>query len=169
MSPYEILGVAPDASVDEIRTSYLRLARIEHPDLHTESAESIARAESRMRAVNEAWATLSDPDERAAIDRQRIVEHNTETAWRPFHTTEVEPGFDERHDAPITHSGLPSWLAIAPVMSLLYGLAAMSLGSFVGITLLALSGVVALVMSILLFITAPLVALGRSQRQDRLR
>lgn len=152
---------------------YLRLARIEHPDLHNESDTSRAKAESRMQAVNAAWAVLSDPDERAAFDRQRPQRrmwdaNRPDPNWRPFDPSDLDTEFDERHDAPITHGGLPTWLAVAPVMLFVYGLTAVSLGSFVGFALLAISGIAALVMSVLSFITAPLVALGRSRREDRL-
>jgi len=69
---YEILGVDPEASVDEIKRSYLRLASREHPDLHNETPESRLHAESRMREINVAWSILSDPDERAFYDRKRL-------------------------------------------------------------------------------------------------
>jgi len=185
---YEIFGVEPEASVDEIKRSYLSLARREHPDLHNETPTSRLHAENRMRAINAAWAVLSDPDERAFYDRQRLGvsgeksgsggkregAQRTEWAanrpspdWEPFDSASAEV-FDEAHDQPITSGELPSWLAVAPVVSFVYGLVAMSFGSFIGFRLLAISGIAALLGSILLFVIAPLVALGRSRRGDRL-
>ena len=62
---YEILGVARDASGDEIKQAYRRLARTHHPDVsHDKSA-----AEHRFKAINEAYEVLSDPDKRAQYDR----------------------------------------------------------------------------------------------------
>ncbi|GAB4038486.1 MAG: DnaJ C-terminal domain-containing protein [Rubrivivax sp.] len=60
---YDVLGVAPDAGVDEIKKAYRRLARKYHPDVSKEGD-----AAARMSEVNEAWAVLSDPERRAAYD-----------------------------------------------------------------------------------------------------
>jgi curved DNA-binding protein CbpA len=60
-TPYPVLGVAPDATVDSIRDSYRRLARIHHPDAPTGSAEEMTR-------LNEAWRVLVDPARRAMYD-----------------------------------------------------------------------------------------------------
>jgi len=51
MSPYEVLGVRPDATPDEIRRAYLTLARRHHPDAGGDPEE--------MRRLNEAWSALS--------------------------------------------------------------------------------------------------------------
>jgi curved DNA-binding protein len=60
---YQTLGVARDATADEIKKAFRKLARKYHPDLSKE-----AGAESRMKEVNEAYAVLSDPEKRAAYD-----------------------------------------------------------------------------------------------------
>ena len=55
MDPYELLGVASTASVDEAEAAYHRQLRRYHPDLHHGgTAEERADAESRTRALNEA-------------------------------------------------------------------------------------------------------------------
>jgi len=59
--PYRILGVSPDASPDEIRSAYHRLARQHHPDLNPEPG-----AEARMRALNWAYEVLTDPRQHEA-------------------------------------------------------------------------------------------------------
>lgn len=61
---YRTLGVARNASVDEIKKSYRALARKFHPDVSREKD-----AEARMKDVNEAYAVLSDPEKRAAYDQ----------------------------------------------------------------------------------------------------
>ena len=72
MSHYEVLGVRPTATAAELRAAYLAAARRDHPDRHVGAdAATLARAERRMRAVNEAWAVLGDADRRRAYDRAR--------------------------------------------------------------------------------------------------
>jgi curved DNA-binding protein len=61
---YKTLGVAREATADEIRKAFRRLARKYHPDVSKE-----ADAEARMKDVNEAYAVLSDPEKRAAYDQ----------------------------------------------------------------------------------------------------
>jgi curved DNA-binding protein len=61
---YQTLGVAQDASADQVKKAFRRLARKYHPDVSRE-----ADAELRMREVNEAYAVLSDPEKRAAYDK----------------------------------------------------------------------------------------------------
>ncbi len=62
---YEILGVARDASADEIKRAFRKLARESHPDAHPGDPT----AEERFRSVAEAYEVLSDPDKRARYDR----------------------------------------------------------------------------------------------------
>ena len=61
---YKIMGVARDASEDEIKRAYRRLARKYHPDVSKE-----ADAEARFKDVGEAYAVLRDPEKRAAYDQ----------------------------------------------------------------------------------------------------
>ncbi|WP_333708543.1 DnaJ C-terminal domain-containing protein [Tepidimonas ignava] len=59
-----MLGVARDASADDIKRAYRKLARKYHPDVSKEPD-----AAQRMSEVNEAYTVLSDPGKRAAYDR----------------------------------------------------------------------------------------------------
>src|SRR5688572_29438201 len=61
---YKILGIARDASQDEIKRVYRRLARKYHPDVSKE-----ANAEDRFKEVQEAYEVLKDPEKRAAYDQ----------------------------------------------------------------------------------------------------
>lgn len=63
---YDILGVEPDASQDDIRRAYRRLARKYHPDVSTESD-----AETRFKDISEAYEVLKDPEKREAFDQVR--------------------------------------------------------------------------------------------------
>src|SRR3972149_4041369 len=61
---YETLGVARNASDDEIKAAFRRLARQYHPDVSKE-----ADAEEKFKEINEAYGVLSDADKRARYDR----------------------------------------------------------------------------------------------------
>jgi len=61
---YEIMGVARNASPDEIKRAYRRLARKYHPDVSKEKD-----AEARFKEVGEAYEVLRDPEKRAAYDQ----------------------------------------------------------------------------------------------------
>ena len=62
---YQLLGVARDASRQEIALAWRHRAREEHPD----ARHGDAGAPDRFRALAEAWAVLGDPGRRAADDR----------------------------------------------------------------------------------------------------
>lgn len=61
---YETLGVSRQATPEELKASFRRLARQYHPDVN-----KAADAEERFKEINEAYAVLSDPEKRAAYDR----------------------------------------------------------------------------------------------------
>ncbi|WP_109439571.1 DnaJ C-terminal domain-containing protein [Acinetobacter haemolyticus] len=61
---YEELGVPRDASADQIKKAYRKLARKYHPDLSKE-----ADAEEKMQAINVAYDTLSNADKKAEYDQ----------------------------------------------------------------------------------------------------
>jgi DnaJ domain/RTX calcium-binding nonapeptide repeat (4 copies) len=65
-SPYDVLGVSPDATDDELREAYRTSARKLHPDRH----QGDKRAEEAMRRVNEAWSLVGSPVRRRAYHHQ---------------------------------------------------------------------------------------------------
>lgn len=61
---YKTLGVPRDATAEDIKKAFRRLARKYHPDVSKETD-----AEQKMKEINEANAVLSDPEKRAAYDQ----------------------------------------------------------------------------------------------------
>lgn len=60
--PYQVLGVSRDASQDEIKAAYRKLAKQYHPDLNKGSAA----AEEKMKEINEAYTTIMKGDPTAS-------------------------------------------------------------------------------------------------------
>lgn len=61
---YASLGVPRDASADDIKKAYRKLAQKHHPDVNKE-----AGAEEKFKEIAEAYQTLKDPEKRAAYDQ----------------------------------------------------------------------------------------------------
>ena len=62
---YETLGVKKDASADEIKSAYRRLAKKYHPDLNKDNKD----AAEKFKDVNEAYEVLGDEKKRANYDQ----------------------------------------------------------------------------------------------------
>jgi DnaJ-class molecular chaperone len=93
--PYAALGVKRDASQDEIRRAYRKLARRHHPDLNPGDKA----AEETFKRVAAAHDLLSDPERRARFDRGEIdasgQERPQQRYWRDF----AEAGGPQGHAA----------------------------------------------------------------------
>ncbi len=61
---YKIMGIARDATQDEVKRAYRKLARKYHPDVSKETD-----AEKKFKEVGEAYEVLKDPEKRAAYDQ----------------------------------------------------------------------------------------------------
>ena len=61
---YEVMGIARDATQDEVKRAYRKLARKYHPDVSEDES-----AEEKFKEVGEAYEVLKDPEKRAAYDQ----------------------------------------------------------------------------------------------------
>ena len=64
---YKVLGVSPDASQEEVKKAYRKLAQTHHPDARPDDKE----AEEKFKEISEAYATLSNAEKRKEYDEVR--------------------------------------------------------------------------------------------------
>ncbi len=93
--PYQTLGVARDASADDIRRAYRKLAKQHHPDLNPGNKV----AEDRFKAVSAANELLSDPEKRAKFDRGEIDASGQERPERQTYRRYAESAQGDRYGA----------------------------------------------------------------------
>ena len=84
---YKIMGVEPDASADDIKRAYRKLARKYHPDVSDEPD-----AEDRFKEIGEAYEVLKDPAKREQYDQLRAGGWRGGESFRP--PPDWEGGFD---------------------------------------------------------------------------
>jgi curved DNA-binding protein len=106
---YEVMGVKKDATQDEIKRSYRKLARKYHPDVSKE-----ADAEAKFKEVGEAYEVLKDPEKRASYDQLGTQFK----AGQDFHPP---PGWDEGYEFSQGGEGGPDLGGFSDFFESLYG------------------------------------------------
>lgn len=86
--PYQTLGVAKNASQEEIQKAYRRLAKKFHPDLNPGNKA----AEEQFKEVSTAYGLLSDPEKRSRFDRGEIDATGAERPRQDFYRDFAEGG-----------------------------------------------------------------------------
>jgi len=158
---YDVLGVTPTAPTSEVRRAYVSLARRHHPDRDGGDADT-------MRAVNDAWSTLRDPDRRATYDRtlgrvRSVAPAATETPM----ASDLDDLFDDLDDD--TPFGgrvvLPRWLSLVPVATFAASVAMLVAGMLFSSSPALSLAFVLFAASCAMFLMAPFVALLASRRR----
>ncbi|MCL5407219.1 MAG: DnaJ domain-containing protein [Patescibacteria group bacterium] len=73
---YKILNVSKDATADEIKKAYRKLALQYHPDKNQDHQDG-----KRFKEINEAYQVLSDPQKRARYDQFGTADDNFSSSW----------------------------------------------------------------------------------------
>ncbi len=89
MNPFNVLEISPDATSEDIKAAYHRLAKRWHPDRYT-GAEKV-EAESKFRELAEAFSMLKDPGKRLTLQQQMPKVQPTVVAREAEPTQERTP------------------------------------------------------------------------------
>jgi len=92
-NPYEVLGVSPNASMEEIRDAYWRLVRFHR----TEADPSAPWTAIRLEEVQEAYELLSDPTRRATLDADGAAVSPAPPAMQSSEALQPAPVEERRH------------------------------------------------------------------------
>jgi hypothetical protein len=126
---YDVLGVRPDASADELRRSYLQRARLLHPDRHVDAGSARrAEVERQMQDLTAAWQVLGDARRRRRYDEQEgigVREPAPDTSEQPRFVTRLD-GTTEADVGPVEVDGLARlargipWIALIAVLVIIF-------------------------------------------------
>jgi DnaJ domain len=167
---YEVLGVSPTASADDIRAAYRDAARERHPDAGGSADE--------MQRLNAAWQVLRDPGRRAVYDRALAGrERGIDGAVAPPSWGAGEPPPPGEEWAGVAEdlldatpygptAALEGWLALLPPAALLLAVGLL-VGAFLFTSpaLIVFSGA-AFFVAFGLFVLAPMLAMTRRLSND---
>ena len=167
---YELLGVAPDASAEEIQRAYRLLARRHHPDVAPEADRAT------MAAINGAWAVLGDPVRRRSYDaglgrpeRPARPAPPPGADWQPFEYDDDDLDPEDLSDEPYaaTRRRPSDHLVMTPVLLILAAVGAFFLSIVSGSTGLRTFSILLVPVSGLGFVLAPLFVMLRSKSGSR--
>jgi curved DNA-binding protein CbpA len=163
-SHYDVLGVPPHASGEEIQRAYRLLARLHHPDVAPDADRAV------MAAINGAWMVLGDPTRRRAYDATLGPPPSPPapptSAWRPLEDDEDEDVDPEDWSAEPYAGGerRPSdHLVMTPVLLLVAAVGVFFFSLMSGSTGLRTFGLLLVPVAGVGFVLAPLFVMLRSK------
>ena len=164
---YEVLGVAPSASPDEIRRAYHHRAREHHPDVQV-GAGPETHQQTSMVEINAAWAVLGDSVRRRTYDRTLPLTGGAAAFPDPA------AGVDDLADvlAPDPDPSPPGpadAMVLVPVALLAMAVACFAFSTMTEAPVLLLTSVILLAMAGTTFLATPLLVLRRSARRRTAR
>ena len=181
-----MLGVEPDASRQDIRRAYLRLARRSHPDVRGDDPG----AAEQMRLINEAWAVLSGRGRTVAFAPRHTTAPGATAGSRgptgapasssraasdggayeaaaaagdPAAVWRSGDAFDG-DDTPLTGARLPTWMRLGAPALFVVGVFALILAIMTGLAVAVAAALISMAVSGLMFLIAPFVVLALSRR-----
>jgi len=117
---YQVLGISMDATADQVKYAYRKLAVLYHPDVST-----VPDADKRIKEINEAYNVLSSPQRRANYDLSLSKPATNLKVWAPEYKQSYRPS-DSHSKARKTHGNksLPRFLVkVMPTVRWLSALA----------------------------------------------
>ncbi|MGC1173516.1 DnaJ domain-containing protein [Polaromonas sp.] len=102
---YTVMGVARNATPDDIKHAYRRLARKYHPDVSEEK-----NAEAYFKAVAQAYEVLRSPEQRAAYDRHDTL-GAADRDFRPAHEWRTHTHGQRPEPADLLNLWVTPWVA----------------------------------------------------------
>lgn len=187
MNHYEALGVSAGDEVATIRRAYLAAARRHHPDFHADADPATRHGNAeQMRRLNDAWAVLGDPAARAAYDLS-LARHQDPGAARRSAGEPIPPagkGWTPRADDDGWMTDFQGWanegadlapdrprtagrsvMTLLPVACFAAAVACVAMGGVLTSRVLLAVGVIALALSIGLFVLLPVIEMTRGNRR----
>lgn len=167
---YDLLGVDPHASAEEIQRAYRLLALRHHPDVAPDADQKT------MAAINGAWSVLSDPARRrtydAGLDRPepppRPAPPAADAVWRPLDDGEGDVDPEDLSDDPYSPvDQRPSdMLVMTPVLLILGAFALFFLSVVSGSGALRTFSMLLVPIAGIGFVMAPLIVMLRSRSRS---
>ena len=166
---YELLGVEPEASAEQIQRAYRLLARRHHPDVAPEADQDT------MAAINGAWAVLSDPVRRrnydAGLGRPEAPPRPAPppgSDWRPLEYEDDDLDPEDLSDEPYapTRRRPSDHLVMTPVLLILAAVGGFFLSIVSGSTGLRTFSILLVPVSGVGFVLAPLFVMLRSKSRS---
>jgi hypothetical protein len=166
---YDLLGVAPDATAEEIQRAYRLLALRHHPDVAPDADQAV------MAAINGAWSVLSDPASRrtydAGLGRPESPARPApppSSGWRPLDEDEDDIDPEDLSDDPYSPvERRPSdVLVMTPVLLVLGAVGLFFFSIMSGSDALRTFSMLLVPISGLGFVMAPLIVMLRSRSRS---